>query len=42
MYPTYEHSTDRNDQLVMMIWLGGAGVGFAAGFVVGMSYLGLM
>jgi hypothetical protein len=42
MYQLYENSTDRHDQLVMMMWLGSAGAGAAVAFTVGLSYLGLL
>ena len=42
MYQLYENSADRHDQLVMMIWLGGAGAGAAMAFTVGLNYLGLL
>lgn len=42
MYSIYDNSTDRHDQLVMMMWLGSAGAGVAMAFTAGLNYLGLL
>ncbi|WP_020475962.1 hypothetical protein [Zavarzinella formosa] len=42
MYETYDAATDRNDQLVMLLWLGGGTGACASAFSYGLVILGLI
>ena len=42
MYQTYDVHANQHDQLVMLLWLGGAATTFASAFSCGLLFLGLI